>query len=102
VACPDCGVRIRDPVAARLGFCDRCKDFTGMCGAGRRIVSPDMMTLTSWHTPCTLPGTVSWEFGLNGAPLRTVLCVEHDFQVRSGAAPWVGEAVPLQDAREGR
>ena len=73
-----------------------------MCGAGRRIVSPDMMTLTSWHTPCTLPGTLSWEFSLHGELLRTVLCVEHDFQVRTGAAPWVGEALPLENAPGGR
>ena len=96
-SCPQCGLRIRDPVAARLGFCDRCKDFTGMCGAGRRIVSADMMTNTSWHTPCTNAGAVAWEFGQHGEVRRTLLCAEHDAQMRSGAAPFVGAAVPLAD-----
>ncbi|MGO8956116.1 MAG: hypothetical protein ACLQFR_01895 [Streptosporangiaceae bacterium] len=91
-------MRIKDPAAARLGFCDRCHDFTGMCGAGRRIVSPDMMTLTSWHTPCTNPGAVPWEFSADGVARRALLCTEHDSQLRTGEAPWVGDAFPLADA----
>jgi hypothetical protein len=41
--CPDCGLPITDPAAARFGFCGRCQEFTAMCGAGRKIVCPDMM-----------------------------------------------------------
>ena len=98
-ACPDCGMRIRDPIAARLGFCDRCQEFTGMCGAGRRIVSPDMMTMTSWHTPCTNTGLMAWEVSRNDAPRHVLLCAEHDSQVRSGLAPWIGDAIPLDNVR---
>ncbi len=75
-----------------------CQDFTGMCGAGRRIVSADMMTITSWHTPCTKPGILAWEFSSTGGSRRAVLCAEHDAQLRSGAAPWTGEAFPLTSA----
>jgi hypothetical protein len=92
-------MRIRDPAAARLGFCDQCQEFTGMCGAGRRIVSPDMMTMTSWHTPCTNLGTTRWEFSRDGTARRALLCVEHDSQMRTGAAPYIGDAIPLDDAR---
>ena len=69
-----------------------------MCGAGRKIVSPDMMTLTSWHTPCTNRGAMPWEFSYDGTPRRALLCPEHDSQVRAGAAPWIGDAIPLHDA----
>lgn len=69
-----------------------------MCGAGRKIVSADMMTLTSWHTPCTNPGAMPWEFSRDGAGFRALLCAEHDSQVRTGEAPWIGDAVPLDNA----
>jgi hypothetical protein len=95
-------MRIRDPTAARLGFCDQCQEFTGMCGAGRRIVSPDMMTMTSWHTPCTNPGATRWEFSRGGTAHRALLCVEHDSQMRAGVAPYIGDAIPLDDARGAR
>ena len=94
--CPDCGWPIRDPEAARLGFCDRCRDFTGMCGAGRRIVCPDVMTITTWHTPCTRLGAEAWEITLVKGASRTLLCETHDAQMRSGEMPWVKLAVPLQ------
>ena len=97
--CPACGLRIRDQVAARLGFCDRCHEFTGMCGAGRRIVCPDMMTRTSWHTPCTELGAVAWEINLGQGLSRTMLCDMHDAQVRSGGTPWILEAAALDEPR---
>jgi hypothetical protein len=101
-ACPACGLRIRDQVAARLGFCDRCHEFTGMCGAGRRVVCPDMMTRTSWHTPCTELGAVAWTINQGQGLSRTMLCHLHDAQVRSGATPWLVEAAPLDQARGSR
>ncbi len=58
--CPDCGLGTKDPVAVRLGYCASCRDFTGMCGAGRKIVCPDVITQTAWHTPCTNLGTAPW------------------------------------------
>jgi hypothetical protein len=93
--CPACGLRIRDLVAAQLGFCDRCREFTGMCGAGRRIVCPDMMTRTTWHTPCTELGAVAWEITQVQGRCKTVLCRLHDAQVRFGGTPWIVAAVPL-------
>ena len=100
--CPVCGLRIRDQVAARLGFCDRCHEFTGMCGAGRRVVCPDMMTRTTWHTPCTELGAVPWAINQGQGPSSTMLCHMHDAQVRSGGTPWLVEASPLAQARESR
>jgi hypothetical protein len=93
--CPACGLRIRDRVAALLGFCDRCREFTGMCGAGRRIICPDMMTRTTWHTPCTELGAVAWEITQVQGRSKTVLCRLHDAQVRFGGTPWIVAAVPL-------
>jgi hypothetical protein len=93
--CPACGLRIRDLVAAQLGFCDRCREFTGMCGAGRRIICPDMMTRTTWHIPCTQLGTVAWEITQVEGRCTTVLCHAHDAQVRFGVTPWIVAAVPI-------
>jgi hypothetical protein len=101
-ACPSCGVRIRDLVIAQLGFCDRCDEFTGMCGAGRRIICPDVMTRTTWHTPCTELGTMAWDITQVQGRWRTVLCRVHDMQVRHGGTPWIEAAVPLDPgARRG-
>jgi hypothetical protein len=97
-ACPACGLRIRDGVVAQLGFCDRCREFTGMCGAGRRIICPDVLTRTTWHTPCTELGTAAWEIAQEQGWRRTVLCHVHDTQLRYGGAPWVLAAVPLDPA----
>jgi hypothetical protein len=96
-ACPDCGLRSQDPVAARLGFCSQCSEFTGMCGAGRKLVSPDMMTVTSWHTPCTNLGVTAWRISHRGRLQTTLLCPEHDAQLRAGEATWIHDAVPVQD-----
>jgi hypothetical protein len=93
--CPACGLRIRDLAAAQLGFCDRCREFTGMCGAGRRIICPDMLTRTTWHTPCTELGVVAWEITEARGKCETVLCRAHDSQVRLGGMPWIVAAVPL-------
>jgi hypothetical protein len=101
-ACPACGLRIRDAVAARLGFCDRCHEFTGMCGAGRRVICPDVMTRTTWHTPCTELGAVAWEINQGQGFSRTVLCSVHDNQVRFGNTPWIVDAAPLEQPRSWR
>jgi hypothetical protein len=97
-ACPACGLRIRDLIVAQLGFCDRCRDFTGMCGAGRRIICTDMMTRTTWHTPCTELGTVAWDITQIQGRCTTVLCRAHDTQVRFGGTPWILAAIPLDPA----
>jgi hypothetical protein len=96
-ACPDCGLATRDPVAMRLGFCARCREFTGMCAAGRKIVCPDMMTLTVWHTPCTSLGATAWQITQAASPCVAMLCAAHDAELRSGQVPWISYAIPLSD-----
>jgi hypothetical protein len=96
-ACPVCGLPRRDAVAARLGFCSRCSDFTGMCAAGRKIVFLDMMSMTSWHTPCTQLGSAAWQLLFQGTERNVVLCAEHDAQVRAGKASWISQAKRLAD-----
>jgi hypothetical protein len=100
--CPACGLGIRDSAVAQLGFCDRCREFTGMCGAGRRIICRDLMTRTSWHTPCTQLGTEAWEITQAQGRCRTMLCRVHDTQLRFGGLPWIQAAVPLDPASSGR
>jgi hypothetical protein len=95
LACPDCGLTLSDDVAARLGFCARCQDFTGMCGAGRKILCPDMMTMTTWHTPCVSLGAVAWVITQGQTKRVTMLCGSHDAEVRAGRLPWITNAVPL-------
>jgi hypothetical protein len=100
MVCPVCGLPIRDTDAARLGFCDRCHDFTGMCGAGRKIICPDMMTMTTWHTPCTQLGAVAWEITQGDSARAALLCGQHDAEVRSGATPWMTFAAPLGEQNQ--
>jgi ribosomal protein L37AE/L43A len=100
LTCPDCRLQIRDRVAARLGFCSRCGDFTGMCAAGRKIVFLDMMSMTSWHTPCTQLGSAAWQVLFEGADRSVLLCTEHDAQVRAGRASWISRARRLADVAE--
>jgi hypothetical protein len=100
--CPVCGLPSRDQAAARLGFCDQCREFTGMCAAGRTIICPDVLTRTSWHSPCTQLGDVAWQIWPGGqppakaaGPAIALLCRGHDGHVRSGGTPWLTGAVPL-------
>jgi hypothetical protein len=93
LTCPDCGLHVVDETAARLGFCGRCAEFTGMCAAGRKVVSPDVMSVTSWHMPCTVLGVVEWELTRAGRTFVARLCPEHDAQLRGGGVPWIEEAV---------
>jgi hypothetical protein len=101
MACPDCGLPIGDEAEARLGFCSHCAAFTGMCAAGRKIISPDVMSVTSWHLPCTVLGVMTWEITYRGRTFIARLCGEHDAQLRAGNAHWItaatllsGETVP--------
>jgi hypothetical protein len=89
LACPDCGSVGRDPVETQVGFCNKCREFTGLCGAGRRIVCPDVMTTTSWHVPCTNLGVAAWEITVGKSKCKTRLCQRHDVQVAAGSATWI-------------
>jgi hypothetical protein len=95
LACPQCGLALRDPIAAKVGFCDRCRDFTCMCGAGRKIVCPDMMSVTSWHSPCTALGVAAWKITLGYGAQTTLLCRQHEAQLKAGDIPWITGAIPL-------
>jgi hypothetical protein len=66
-----------------------------MCGAGRKIVCPDVMTVTSWHTPCTNLGAVTWQISQGAIARVAVICPEHDGQLRAGSLPWIRSATPL-------
>ncbi len=93
--CPECGFLTSDPTLVRLGFCARCEEFTGMCTAGRKIICPDVMTVTSWHTPCTNLGIVAWELTYGGRTFAARLCSVHDAEVNGGRTPWLLSAVRL-------
>jgi|SRR5580698_2131650 hypothetical protein len=97
-SCPDCGLPIQDPVAARLGFCPGCHEFTGMCAAGRRIVCPDLMSVTTWHTPCTSLGALAWQLCEGTTSRVTLLCVQHDAEARAGRTSFLGHATTLTPA----
>jgi hypothetical protein len=99
--CPDCGLATHDQVAIRLGFCNRCSDFTGMCGAGRKIICPDMMSVTAWHTPCTSLGSLAWQITQGTRRQVALLCPAHDAQLRAGRASWITEALPLPKSERG-
>jgi hypothetical protein len=72
-----------------------------MCGAGRKIVCPDMMTVTSWHTPCTNLGAVPWQISQGAIARVAMICPEHDGQLRAGTVAWIRSAVPLAELHQG-
>jgi hypothetical protein len=87
--CPKCRLVIRDQVAIRAGYCGRCQDFTLMCAAGRRLVSPDVTTRTSWHWPCTAIGTARWQVSQGRVPIVVLLCAEHAEELAAGRVSWI-------------
>jgi hypothetical protein len=94
--CLECRLPVTDLVAAGLGFCPRCQNFTGLCGAGRKLVCPDIMTCTTWHTPCTSRGVAVWQVTDGATPRVLLLCPAHDDQIRTGQAGWIRNAIPLE------
>lgn len=94
-SCPDCGLGTQDPVATRLGFCARCHEFTGMCAAGRKIACSDVMSMTTWHTPCTNLGASAWQISQGAQTRVALLCPQHDTEIRTGRASWLSKAIPL-------
>lgn len=95
--CPVCRSPAKDEAAARLGFCCRCAEFTGMCAAGRNIRSPEVTQITSWHVPCTTLGTAEWKITYPAGRFVVRLCGVHDAQLRNAPLPWITNAVPLGD-----
>jgi hypothetical protein len=72
-----------------------------MCAAGRKIICPDMMTVTTWHTPCTSLGTLTWQITEGASQQLALLCPAHDEQLGSGRASWISQAVRLEDTERG-
>ena len=66
-----------------------------MCGAGRKIVCPDVMTVTSWHTPCTNLGAVAWQVSQGAIVRVAMICPDHDRELRAGNLAWIRSAMPL-------
>ena len=103
--CPFCGYDVTDQDDAAYGWCRRCRDCTGMCGAGRRIVvidpsSPPVRRLyllpgrntgprvtgpPRWDVPCLIRADDIWELTCDGVDRATeALCTVHGEQLRSG------------------
>jgi ribosomal protein L37AE/L43A len=97
-SCPECGLPTHDLVATRLGFCARCHEFTGMCAAGRKIICSDVMSMTTWYTPCTNLGASAWQIAQGAISRVALLCPQHDAEVRAGRTSWLSEAIPLTPA----
>jgi len=91
--CPQCRLLIRDEIAINAGYCARCRDFTLMCAAGRRLVSPDVTTRTAWHWPCTAIGTARWQVTRPSGAELVVLCPVHDSELAAGRISWIVQPV---------
>ena len=86
--CLVCRTGSRDRTDEQLGYCPVCREFTGLCGAGRRIFRPDILNAPGWHSPCTVPGIVPWQITPPGQEMVNVLlCGKHDRE--AWAAPWI-------------
>jgi hypothetical protein len=91
--CPQCLSAIRDRIAVSAGYCARCQDFTLMCAAGRRLVSPDVMTRTGWHWPCTSAGMTKWRVTDQNGMTTVLLCAAHGMELASGRVSWIVQPV---------
>lgn len=96
--CPSCRLMIRDRVAITAGYCGRCQDFTLMCAAGRKLVSPDVTTRTSWHWPCTATGTATWQVTKARLPIVVLLCADHAAELAAGRVSWIEQPTFMGDA----
>jgi hypothetical protein len=96
--CPQCGTvnSLDDP---SLGYCPRCKAFTGMCAVGWQVVcagehhggGPHAAT---WHAPCGERGMISRRLRLpGGTRMELRLCARHDAALQATGAP--GEFAPM-------
>ena len=92
-SCPQCKTAIRDRIAVSAGYCAQCQDFTLMCAAGRRLVSPDVMSSSGWHWPCTSTGITKWQVTHQNGVTIVLLCAEHGEELASGRVSWIVEPV---------
>ena len=91
--CPRCRTAIRDRIAVSAGYCAECQDFTLMCAAGRRLVSPDVMSRSGWHWPCTSTGVTKWQVTHQNGVTVVLLCAAHGEELASGRVSWIVEPV---------
>jgi hypothetical protein len=92
--CPACGYPVtKDPDAATLGYCSRCRKYTGLCGAdlvGRALLATGIVSSGKWSWPCTLPGTERWRVVSRDCTVTdTMLCTSHGDYLRRGGAEWM-------------
>jgi hypothetical protein len=69
-----------------------------MCAAGRKIVCCDVMSMTTWHSPCTNLGASEWQIAQGDVSIVALLCPQHDAELRAGRTSWLREAVVLTPA----
>jgi hypothetical protein len=99
--CPVCGGRVTNHEDAQYGYCRNCGEggsagrpcvadgFTGMCAAGRFVMSPQQVLFSFWQIPCTIFGTEPWLIIVAGASQWVLLCPGHGAQIRHDQAPLV-------------
>src|SRR5262249_1243452 len=91
LVCPRCTAKITTD--RQIGYCSICRDFTGLCAAGRFATYTDIINATAWHRSCTVPGVELWQVTVAGAARRVLFCADHSAQ--ACRAPWVtGWPVP--------
>jgi len=91
--CPRCKAVTRDPALAKRGYCGKCHEFTGLCGAASlaaAIFATGVVSMPGWPHPCTTTGTESWQAtGADGAVTGVLLCASHGDRLRRGATSWM-------------
>ena len=80
--CPECGRPSPHRTDAGIGYCPHCGEFTGLCGAGRRVwLTAGLVTYTGdadWSHSCPRPGVARWQVTVpGGRVIDTLLCVPH-------------------------
>jgi hypothetical protein len=109
--CHFCGYHVTDQDDAQYGWCRRCRDCTGMCAAGRRVVVYDLMNPPGnglhrpfgrngaprvtgppprWDVPCVMPADDIWEMTCDGViQAPDGLCAVHGQQLHYRLAPGI-------------
>jgi hypothetical protein len=98
--CPDCGHVSPHPEDKILGYCAHCREFTGLCGAGRRVILlPTAISdagSPEWMQVCTQPQTERWRVVLpDDSATDTGLCHGHG----EALAPLIASGRVLQARR---
>jgi hypothetical protein len=91
-SCPQCSRQMRGD-DARLGYCRACLEFTGLCAAGRRVVSGDALNDFRWRASCPEPGTGPLRVftGRGGRQQTMRFCQDHEALLAAGDVPYLRE-----------